>query len=257
MEYITSAKNQKILNFSKLIADKKERYRQGIFVIEGEKMFFEALKAPVEIDTIIMSQDFFEKNQNFESLKKVLVVPKHIIEKISDTKSPQGVIFSVKMPENNVKIEELEKIIILDEIKDPGNMGTIIRTAVAFGIEAIILLNNCVDHFSPKVVRSTMSGIWSVPIIPIDVKECFENIKVPIYATYLDDKSLDITEISLKQAAVIIGNESKGVSDEVLSFATKKIIIPINGIESLNAAVAASIVMWEMSDVNFKGMDMA
>lgn len=245
MEYITSKDNSKIKNFAKLLSDKKKRMQTGLFVCEGEKVLYETMELGAKIDTIIISENFTPK----VSLDKynVICVPNYLLEKISDTKTPQGVMFSCKMIDFDVDFNDVEKVLILDGVRDPGNMGTIIRTAVAFGIECIILLNNSVDPYSPKVVRSTMTGVFKIPIVIMSIEECFEKIKLPVFATFLDEKSLSITNVDMKKCAVIIGNEASGVSKEVLEYADEKIIIPIKNIESLNAAVAASVVMWEMS----------
>lgn len=251
MEHIISKDNVKIKNFAKLLNDKKYRKQTGLFVLEGEKMLKEAIDWGKKIDTLIISDDFSSQYRaQYEKIDaNIISVPFHIFSKISDTKTPQGVIFSCEMAQNNDDslVAKAEKIIILDNLQDPGNMGTIIRTGAAFGIDAIILLNNCVDHYSPKVVRSTMNGIFNIPVVKMSVSDCFDCIKLPIYATYLDEKSQNIGQVDMSRCAVIIGNESKGVSNEVLSYADKKIIIPISNVESLNASVAASIVMWEMS----------
>lgn len=251
MEYITSKDNLKIKNFARLVLDKKYRKQTGLFVLEGEKVLDEAILWEKKIDTLIMSEDFNGKNRaKYEKLDAtIIIVPHHLLEKISDTKSPQGVMFSCAMMvdvDENL-LDSAKKIIILDNLQDPGNMGTIIRTGAAFCIDAIILLNNCVDHYSPKVVRSTMNAIFNIPVVQMTTSDCFERIKLPVYATYLSDDSQSVIDVCMDGCAVIIGNESKGVSDEVLSYADKKIIIPISNVESLNASVAASIVMWEMT----------
>lgn len=245
MEHITSKDNAKVRNFSKLMSDKKYRNQTGLFICEGEKVLYEAIKLGAKIETIMINEDFVSKI-NLEKFN-VVCVKNHIMDKLSDTKTPQGVIFSCYMDKTNYDLSKFEKIIILDGISDPGNMGTIIRTAVAFNIDCIVLLNNSVDHYSPKVVRSTMSGVFSIPIIKMNTLDCFNQIKVPIYATYLDESSKNISDVNLEKCAVVIGNESQGVSKQVIELVFEKIIIPINNIESLNASIASSIVMWEMS----------
>ncbi|MFI3115838.1 MAG: RNA methyltransferase [Clostridia bacterium] len=243
MDFIKSLDNTKIKNFRKIINDKKYRKSEQLFVCEGEKMLLDAISQDIFIDTLIISENY-KLNIDIKS-DNILQVPHHIFEKIADTKNPQGVIFSCKITKS--KTRDLKKVIILDNLQDPGNMGTIIRSACAFKIDAVILLNNCVDVYSPKVVRSTMSAIFSVPILNMTVEECFKIIDIPIYATYLDEESVDISKVCLKESAVIIGNESNGVSSEVLKYASEKIIIPIANMQSLNASVAGGIVMWEMS----------
>lgn len=249
MEHITSQENAKIKRIKKLVGDKKYRKQENLFICEGEKVFYEAIERKIEIDTLVVSEDI--KIQVDFDIKNIISVPRHLFEKISDTKSPQGIMFACEMSSNKQYgddfFEKLNRVIILDNLQDAGNMGTIIRTAVAFSIDAIIVLNNCVDHYSPKVVRSTMNAIFDIPVINMSVLECFEKIKLPIYATFLDKTSQNILNVDVKKSAVIIGNESKGVSKEVLKYANEKIIIPINNVQSLNASVASSIIMWEMS----------
>ncbi len=243
MEYIKSRDNAKIKHFVKLVSDKKTRTKEGLFVCEGKNLLNEALENGIFVDTIIISEELDIDLSQINATK--IKVPFSLLKHISDTVTPQGIIFSAKFPQ--IEPKKLDRVIILDGIKDPGNMGTIIRSAVAFSIDAIILLNDCVDHKSPKVIRSTMGGIFKIPIMKLSVEDCFNLIKTPVYATYLADECKLIGEVNLQKSAVIIGNETNGVSDEVLKHATEKIIIPMNNTESLNAGVAASIVMWEMS----------
>lgn len=252
MERITSKDNAKIKNFSKIVKDKKYRKEKGLFTLEGEKVLIEAINKGQKIDTLIMSEKFKNIEKYDLADTDVLVVPQYIFEKIADTKNPQGVIFSCFMPKNEISddfFDKMKKIIILDNLQDPGNMGTIIRSASSFNIECIILLNNCVDHYSPKVVRSTMSTIFNLPIISMSVEQCFEKIKLPIYATCLASDSQNINDVDFLKCAVIFGNEANGVSQEVLKKADKKIIIPISHVESLNVSVASSIIMWEMNKI--------
>lgn len=248
MEHISSKDNAKIKRFSKLVSDKKYRKETNLFVLEGQKLLKEAKKWNIKIDTLVLSENIKDLEQYNEIDTNIIVVPEHIMEKISDTKTPQGVIFSCEMLDyTDIDYNKLKKVIILDNIQDPGNLGTIIRTGAGFKIDAIIMLNNCVDCYSPKVVRATMNGIFQIPIISMDLEECFSKIKLPIYATYLSEESQNIIDCDFSECAVIIGNESNGISSEVLKYADKKIIIPIKNIESLNASIATSIIMWEMS----------
>lgn len=247
MEYITSLSNQKIKHISKLIKDKKLRNSENVIVCEGQKMLDEAISNNVVLKTVLATKEHEKTVENLDC--DVIIVKDHIIESISDTKTPQGIIFvanDIVFEEND--IEKMQKIIILDNLKDPGNLGTIIRTASAFDIDAVILLGECADHKNPKVIRSTMGAIFKTPIFKMDHDACFSKIKVPIYATHLDQNSSDINSVNLTSSAVIIGNEATGICEQTLAFADKKIIIPMNkNTESLNASVACSIVMWEMS----------
>lgn len=243
MEYISSSKNAQIVSFVKLVKDKKKRKQAKLFVCEGLKMLDEALHANVKIDTIIA----LENIELPKTSAKILRVPLHIIEKVADTKTPQGVVFSCEMQETDLlSLEKMTKILVLDQVRDPGNLGTIVRTAVSFGMDAIVQIGESADVTNPKVVRSTMGGIFKIPIIQTDVKSCFNHIKVPKFATYLDEKARNITEANLEKGAIILGNEAKGISSEVLENVDEKIIIPMINTESLNVSIAGSIAMWEM-----------
>lgn len=244
MEYISSPKNAKIMEFAKLVKDKKERKKSGLFVCEGLVMLKEALANGAKVSTIVLSEDFTQTLP--ETNAKILQVPHHIIEKISDTKTPQGLMFSCEINESDaLELENMSKILILDNVSDPGNVGTLLRSAVSFGVEGVVLLSDTADTTSPKVVRSTMGAIFKIKIFKTDIKTCFNHIKVPVFATYLDDESIDIRNTNLEKSAIILGNEARGISDEVLKYATKKIIIPMKNTESLNVSIAGSIALWE------------
>lgn len=247
MEFITSSKNNVVKHISKLFQNKKYRKEHNLLACEGKKMLLEAFECGVEIDIILATEEKISEIENINAKK--YIVPEHIIKSVSDTKTPQGILFTCFMKDwSDEKIEDFEKIIILDNLKDPGNMGTIIRTASAFFVDGIIILGDSVDITNPKVIRSTMGSVFKTPILNLSYEDCFEKIKVPVYATYLDKTSQSINDINLKKSAVIIGNEANGVSDMCLEKCDGKIIIPMNeNTESLNASIACSIVMWEMS----------
>lgn len=254
---ITSSSNPLIKEVERL---KQKKYRNEVkaFVIEG-------MRAVDEISPDWKIQKLFveEKNQAADELAQeislkvgeVYEVPASLLQKISDTEHPQGILAVVE--QKQVVLEDLvltpkSIILVLDGVRDPGNLGTIIRTADAAGIAAVILLEGCVDLFSPKVIRGTMGSIFHVPIISeIDSKtflEWAEQNKIDIMCTALttDSKSLYEVEMSSKGHAIVIGSEADGVSDLLLQAASHKIIIPMPGkAESLNAGVAAGIILFE------------
>ena len=149
------------------------------------------------------------------------------------------------------RLSQARRLLVLDGLQDPGNLGTILRTADAFALDGIVLCEGCVDPVSPKVVRATMGAIFRIPIVMAKLEETAQWLAqrdIPLYATALREDSVPLTAVSLHRAAVIIGNEGRGVSERGLVLSEKQLIIPMAGrAESLNASIAASIVMYEMS----------
>ena len=173
------------------------------------------------------------------------------MQKISNVKTPQGILFSCERPVAGLDTLQGDRFMVLEGLQDPGNLGTIIRTADAFALDGIILCEGCVDPTSPKVVRATMGAAFRLPIAAATMEETAEFFKqkqIPLYATALSDKSVPLTTVDLTRAAVLIGNEGRGISKQAASLSDRLIIIPMEGrAESLNASVAASIIMYEMS----------
>lgn len=207
----------------------------------------EATQSNVEIENIILDEnadlDLDEKLQ-----KKVIRVKNSLFSQLSDLKNPEGVILICKEIESEIDFEK--NLLILDEIRDPGNMGTIIRTAEAFNYKNILLLGNCVDIYNSKVLRATMGSIFRISINQVDIKTLEDLRKThTILATTLEEDSIDITSMTkIPKHAIIIGNESHGVRKEVSQLAHKKVIIPISeNIDSLNAAIASSISMFYLN----------
>lgn len=255
---ITSSKNPLIKEIKSLYR-KKDRMKNKSFIIEGIKIVEEVIDNNYSIKNIIYTDQLFKTKdgedfyQKIKSLENIVYVPDNIFKEISDTENPQGIL-GIAMYEYN-SVEEISKIetpflLFLDGIQDPGNMGTIIRTADAFNVDGVIITEGCVDPYNPKVVRATMGSIFRVPLYYtskamedlMELKK--ENIK--IYSTSLDG-SIPIYDADFKEGFILsIGNESKGVSEETFSLSDKLIKIPMPGMaESLNAGVAASIIMYE------------
>lgn len=220
----------------------KAKYREetGCFLIEGRKVIEEAVRAKIEIINIFYSPELY--NEELFN-KEAIEVSKEILEKISDTVTPQGIVAVCKIPEYS--IEKSERIVYLDRVQDPGNVGTIIRTADAFGFDAVVLSKGCADPYSPKVVRATMGSIFHLPIVM--EKAPMVTFAHKIYASSLDAKN-SIDEVKPEFPAVlVIGNEGQGVSGEIKGQADMLIKIDMKGqAESLNASVAAGILMYWM-----------
>lgn len=244
---VTSKNNDNLVHIRKLQNSRSYRYDSCQFVGEGEKLFHEALEWSVRVDMVVSTR---ELDVSLPEGAKVLTVPENIMKGISQLTTPSSVLFVCHMPEEPERLE-LRGSLVLDGIQDPGNMGTIIRTANALGIPQLVLCPGCADPYNPKVIRSTMGAIFRQKITTMTHQELTDKARdeeVQLVATALSDTAVDIRTIDLRDKAVIIGSEGSGVSSELLEVASAHGVIPmVPGTESMNAAVAASIVMWEMS----------
>ena len=170
----------------------------------------------------------------------------------SEVETPQNVIFSCEQPQWTADaLDGASQVLLLDGLQDPGNLGTILRTAEAFALGAVVLCEGCADPFSPKVVRSTMGAVFRLPCVTLPLQEAAERLHrsgLPLYATALHEDSVPLSSVPLSKAAVIIGSEGKGVTEQALRLSDQRVIIPMRGrAESLNAGVAAAIVIYEMT----------
>lgn len=255
MQVITSRDNEQIKKIRKL-KDKKYRDEMGLYVVEGIKTVNEAIAENADIQTIVICDDSNEqeelKQKMLYTVSKfdILYVNESVFEAISHVMHPQGILAVIKKKEKaeEIKLDE-DVIVILDDIQDPGNLGTIIRTVDSCGLSQIIISKDTADPYSPKVVRSTMSGIFRVNIVESqELTETIKEIKnngYKIIATTLNTNKT-IYDIPYKKTAIVIGNEANGISKNVLELADEKVKIPMLGkTESLNAAVATGIVLYE------------
>ncbi len=257
---ITSSSNPVIKNIKSLYK-KKARWNQKRFIIEGVKSVEELLKEGNLIDYIVYSDKLLIVNEGVDLLDKIdekdielVHVSDNLFKEITNVENPQGVMAIVKF--NLVSFEDILKnkdfLIYLDEVADPGNMGTIIRTADAFGASGIIISEGSVDVYNPKVVRASMGSIFHVPLCYVDDEkeafEAFKREKITILATALkSDKFIHEVELG-ENTVLIIGNEARGVSEASIDNADELVKIYMSGeAESLNAAIAASIVMYEVA----------
>ena len=252
---ITSSGNKKIKDLAALIKKSNARKKYNAYIIEGIRMFKELKKD--EILDVFASESFEAENVKIlsEIYPEYETVSDRIFESVSDTKTPQGVMAVVKRKEYTLE-KILEKrdtphsLLILDSLQDPGNLGTLIRAGEGAGISGIIMNETTVDIYNPKVIRSTMGSIFRVPFIYVkDLKEVIEKLyskNINIYATSLEGAIEYDAPDYTKDIAFIIGNEAAGISKEVLDIVKDKVKIPMLGeVESLNAAVAGSILMYE------------
>lgn len=251
MAQITSLSNQQIKEAVKL-HQKKYRTRTGLFILEGYKAIYEAHNSGVEITTIYTT----EKNvSKFDFLKeKTITVSEPVLEKLSTTESfPEAVAIGVQRIFEFESILGLKKIALLENIKDAGNLGTIIRSAAAFGIEAIVLANDTIDIYNPKVVRSAVGALFKIPVLKINDLNSFSKAfcRHNFIATVVNKKDIsDPCSIDYKKPFVIfLGSEADGLTPEALEFCSIKTTIPItNKAESLNLSAAASIMFFISSN---------
>ena len=265
---ITSTSNEQIKRIVKLKDKPKERKTEGLFVVEGIRIFKEI--PAMDIDSVFVSESFVENfidkepsdatSNQYDNIPDLFnrvdytVVADNVFKKLSDTVNPQGVLAVVRMADYTLEemLEARDKenscIVVLDKIQDPGNLGTIIRTGEGAGITGVVMSRDTVDLYNPKVIRSTMGSIFRVPCVVVDdLADAVYSIKssgVTTYAAHLDGQ--DIAGVELKEdRAFLIGNEANGLSDEIASLADEKIKIPMEGeVESLNAAIATAILIY-------------
>lgn len=245
---ITSAQNEYIKKIAKLGA-KKHREEAGVFIAEGEHLVEMAVASDYIIEAVVMSESYYKKNAEKFSYDTILL-PDSLFVKISDAKTPQGVLAVIKLPDLT-KQDFSGKYIYCDNLQDPGNIGTIIRTADAFSFDGVILSTGCADVFSPKVIRSSQGSVFNTKIIVDTDISYLKNAKengVMITSTALYGQCVRLSEMKIaKNHIFVIGNEGSGVSTEILELSDEIAYIPMTGkAESLNAGVAASILIYEV-----------
>ncbi len=270
-EVITSRNNQ-FVKWACTLAEKKGRKASGYFIAEGIKLTKEAFGAGLKIDFCIVSESkkqlfFDEIYSRFDSESyrecKIEIVSDTVFEKISTEKAPQGIISIIKyldffremdiIYKEEFFLDEDERAVFLCSVRDPSNLGSVIRSSVAFGIEHIILTNDCADVYSPKTVRSAMGSLFRVKITivsdPVSFIRSAQNRGRRVFAAELTDNAVNLRDAGLKHNdIVIIGNEGHGIPADVSQKCDRSIYIPISEkTESLNASVAAAIFMWEQS----------
>lgn len=247
-ERITSRKNPLLQQVRRLLTSRKARQESGLFVADGTKLLEEAVKWWPGLETVILSDGV--DMQVPESVRTVRV-PEDVMESISPMQAPQGALFVCRLPEKT-HFAPKPGMLLLDGIQDPGNLGTILRTADALEIP-VVLLEGCADPYSHKVVRASMGAVFRTSVQQTQwqtVRLACEEDNIPIAVTALSNRAKDLREAPLHTMAVVIGSEGQGVRSEILDAAREELIIPMNPrCESLNAAVAATIVMWQMKQL--------
>lgn len=251
-----SSKDNSLIKHIKRLKEKKYRDEYGEYIIEGLKLIKEAIQENADIKHIVVcdgcdNSEMIESHLKYEMARlDFIYVPQNIFKMLSDVENPQGILAVIGKTSKEIDIDINEDIILaLDDIQDPGNLGTILRTADSVGLKQILVSKGTADSYNPKVVRSTMGAIFRVKVIECenlkDVLKDLQSKEYKVMTTSLKAKET-IYETDYKKKIIVIGNEANGVSKEILNIADEKVIIPMLGkTESLNASVATGVILYE------------
>ena len=255
-----SSKDNERVKYTKSLLKSKNRQKESKYIIEGYRILTLAIECEADLDYVFINETFEEKKEHKNFLNilgekniKVFRTTNKIFKELVDTENTQGILGVIKFKErkieHNIKCDN-KFILILDRIQDPGNMGTIIRTADAAGVDAIIALKGCVDIYNPKVIRSTMGSIFDMNIIHCTQEECLKELKskdFKIVSSFLNTDNFYHETKYHDRTALVIGNEANGVNDDLIEASDLLVKIPIYGnAESLNAAISSAILMYEI-----------
>ena len=246
METITSRKNRLIVHLRALGSDRASRRTAGEYLCDGEKLLREALSCGAEVVSVLSAQPLALPLP--ESVR-TYTAPDELLEYVSPLKNSRGPLFTVRIPARPAAAPR--SAVVLENVQDPGNVGTVIRTANAFGVDAVILTGECADPYNFKTVRAAMGALFRQRVLELERETAVRLLHdsgLKLYGAALSPKAQDVRKLSLRGAAVAIGSEGQGLSGEMLSLCDGEVIIPmLPHSESLNAAVAASVLMWEMN----------
>jgi len=243
---ITARKNPLLQQVRRLLSSRRERQQAGLFVADGIKLLEEAVKWWPGLDTVILSDGV---QVDLPEGVRTVYVPQDVMASVSPMETPQGALFLCRLPQPQPFAPQAG-MLLLDGIQDPGNLGTILRTADALNVP-VALLEGCADPYGHKVVRASMGAVFRRPVIQTtwqEAEKACAQAHIPVAVTALSDRAQDIRQACLKKMAVVIGSEGQGVRKQIIESAAEELIIPMQAhCESLNAAVAATIVMWQMN----------
>lgn len=238
MEIIRSRQNELIRRFRALGADGDFRREQGEFIGAGQKLLDEALASGAEVTMALGTEAV--------SGCPCRLVSPELLDYVSPLKNAPGPVFSVRMRQADAA--KPTRAVVLENVQDPGNVGTVLRTADALGVELVVLCGACADHWSPKAVRASMGAVFRQSVVRAALSELDGVLGgLPLYGAALSPEARDIRTLAGQNSAVAIGNEGRGLTEELLAHCAGQIIIPMRPqAESLNAAIAAALCMWEL-----------
>ncbi|NWK84517.1 RNA methyltransferase [Staphylococcus sp. GSSP0090] len=244
MEIITSAQNNKIKNANKL-KKKRERDKTGLALIEGYHLIEEAYKSKLKIQQLYVVDADRIHDDMLNYAEEVFEINIKVAEVLSGTVTPQGFFAVIEKPVYEAK--HAKQVLLIDCIQDPGNLGTLIRTADAAGLDLIVLEKGTADPYQDKVMRASQGSVFHIPILTTDLSSYIDEFEGNVYGTALEDAVVYHQIPSQETFALLLGNEGEGVNDKLLSQTTQNLTIPIYGkAESLNVAIAGSIVMYHL-----------
>lgn len=267
-EIITSRQNV-LLTLTAKLGERKHREREGLFRFDGKKLFLEALDAELPLTAVLFRESAADAlitaagKRSLPAACRAVLLPDALFDRISEEKSPEGVICLSEHLDKIRKIVTIDKwlpeitarnaarVLFLESVRDPGNLGTIVRAARAFDVDFLVLSSDCADIYHPRTIRAAMGTLFHQSIYMTDdlvgaVRAYGQCARV--FAATLGDRSVQLGQVAFRHGdAVLVGNEGHGLSPAVLAAATDSIFIPMeSGVESLNAGVAASVLMWEL-----------
>ena len=250
METITSRHNPLVAHLRRLASSGSYRRERGEFLCDSPKLLHEALLHGAELLTVAATRGMALPD-GIHAGVRLVEVPEDVMQLISPAKTPQGVVFTCRLPRTECpQTLTGARYLALDGVQDPGNVGTILRTLDAFEADGLVLLPGCADPFSPKTVRSSMGAVFRRPVwrcAPAQAKALLSAAGIPLWGAALRCDTVDARQVDYTRAAVAIGSEGRGLSEEVLALCDQTIRLPMSErCESLNAAVAAAVLLWEM-----------
>ena len=250
MDRITSRKNTVITHLRALGAESAYRVASGEYLCDGYKLLDEAVKSGAAITSILWKEGGARAEI---ACDRQYSAPPELFDYASPMKNSPGPLFSVRRGVWGTS-DPVRSAIVLENVQDPGNVGTVLRTASAFSVDAVVLVGDCADCFSPKTVRATMGAIFRQRVLTLPHEELAPWLKeqgLKLYGAALSERATDVRKVNITNSAIAVGSEGHGLSREMLALCDGEIIIPMDArSESLNAAVAASVLMWEMARKN-------
>ncbi|OCA91337.1 RNA methyltransferase [Bacillus sp. FJAT-27225] len=251
MKHIQSAQNPQVKQWKKL-AMKKERERTGLFLAEGFHLVEEALKKPGTVVELVIAEDTDIPPRIDYKDVSVTTITREIFKSLSETETPQGILAICRQESGGGALDDAKTFLLLDAVQDPGNLGTMIRTADAAGIDAVIAGTGTVDIYNPKVLRSAQGSHFHLPVTTGSLDEWIAKIQakgIPVYGTALENARTYTKAAPGSAFALLVGNEGSGVSKQLLAQTDDNLYVPIFGkSESLNVAVAAGILLYSLKN---------
>ena len=248
MERITSRKNP-LLEHMRRLDSAAYRLERGEFLCDSPKLVEEALRHGAQVVSLAVS-DGVALPEGVDASVRCVTVPPDVMASISPVRTPQGMLAACRMPDTALP-EKLtgQRYVVLDGVQDPGNVGTVIRTADAFGCDGVMLLTGCADPYSVKTLRSSMGAVFRLPVWCTDAETLHVRLRdagLPLYGAALRDDTADVRTLPLHRCAIAIGSEGRGLTAQVLTLCDRTVRIPMEAhCESLNAAMAAAVLLWE------------